>query len=264
MKKLLAVLLILTATFLTACGGESPGEQGGKHGDVIVIGIDDEFAPMAFRDEHNELVGFDIDLAVETARRMGVKIVFKPIDWNNKREEITSGKVDIIWNGLNINDERREYMIFSKPYMEDRQILLVNKGNTQDIRSEYDLAGKRVGTQAGSTAETFITADEKLKNNFAALNVYGKIQEALNALSSNNIDAIACDEIIARYEMSKHPNQFEIIDIPTGKIIEMGIGFRKDEAKLRDSLQKAFDDIVEDGTAKRISEKWFDADLIKK
>ncbi len=74
---------------------------------------------------------------------------------------------------------------------------------------------------------------------------------------------IVIDEIAARYEMSKHPGDFEIIEATVGPSTEFGIGFRKNDAELRDKVQKAFDSIVADGTAKKISEQWFQADLIK-
>ena len=255
MKKFFAVLLIFAACVLTACGTQSAGN-------VLVIGIDDEFAPLAFRDESGQLVGFDIDLASETAKRMGVTFKFKPIDWNNKREEITSGNVDIIWNGLDINDERREYMIFSKPYMEDRQVLLVKTGNAQGLRSESDLSGKIVGVQAGANSETFINADDKLKAELKVFKTYAKFGKAVDALKRGEIEVFVCDEMVARYEMHAQPDQFELVPLLSGEVTEMGIGFRKDDVALRDRVQAAFDEIVRDGTAKKISEKWFEADLI--
>lgn len=250
---------------ITGCGGgHSIGStDGAKIADKIVIGLDDEFAPMGFRNEQGTLIGFDIDLAKEAAKRMDVEIEFKPIDWDNKREEITSGNVDIIWNGLDITDERKEYMIFTKSYMDDRQILLVKKDNDQDIRSEGDLEGKRIGVQAGSAAENYLDDNEDLRKSFSIFKIYGKFQDALDALRDGDIDVFVCDELVARYEMNQHPDQFEIIDVKTGYVTEMGIGFRKDDTALRDRVQQVFDEMVKDGTARKISEQWFHADLIK-
>lgn len=258
MKKFSALIIVLITAVLTACGSSQSASN-----DVIVIGIDDEFAPLAFRDEQNKLVGFDIDLANETAKRMGVTFKFKPIDWQNKREEITSGNVDIIWNGLDINNERKEYMLFSEPYMLDSQVLLVKKGSRHEIRSEKDLADKIAGVQAGSDAETFINEDTKLKGEIKTFNTYAKFGAAIDALKNGEIDVFVCDELVARYEMHKQPDQFELIPLLNGTVVEMGIGFRKDDVELRDRVQKAFDEVVKDGTAKKISEKWFQADLIR-
>ena len=98
MKKFFLPLMLMIF-LLTGCGRDSDLKE------TLIIGVDDEFAPFAFHNEQNELVGFDIDLAKETARRMGVKAEFKSIDWDNKEAEITSGDVDMIWNGLDILDE---------------------------------------------------------------------------------------------------------------------------------------------------------------
>ena len=255
MKK---ILLLMTALFLLVSGCNSF-----QHDGKIIIGVDDEFAPMGFHDEKGELVGFDIDLAREAAKRMGVQVEFKAIDWNNKREEITSGNIDIIWNGCDIMDEYKEYMIFSKPYMDNRQIILVNFGNPENIHSTGDLAGKIVGTQAGSNSEDYINEDTRLKNTFAEFKTYRNIQEGFENLNARNLDALIIDEIAARYEMIRHPDTFEVIEVTVGPVTEFGIGFRKDDTDLRARVQDAFDSMVADGTAKKISEQWFQADLIK-
>ena len=259
----LAALFLTTTMLLSACGGQQNFDNAiNKSHEKIVIGLDDEFAPMGFRDENNELVGFDVDLAKEAGRRLGVRFEFKPIDWNNKRQELESGNIDIIWNGLDITDERKEYMIFSKPYMNDRQIFLVKRGNTQDIRSEGDLAGKLVGTQAGSAAETYVNKNEDLKLSVRKLKIFDKFKDAINALKTDEINVLVCDEMIARYEMKTQPDTFEIVDVHSDYVTKMGIGFRKDDTELRDQIQKVFDEMIADGTAKEISEKWFNADLI--
>ena len=254
MKKIF-VLMMLFTLLVSGCGKSS--------GEKIVVGVDDEFPPMGFRDESGELVGFDIDLAKEVEKRMGVAFEFKPIIWNNKREEIESGNVDIIWNGLDITDERKEYMIFSKPYMDDRQIFLVKKGDDQNIRAEGDLEGKIIGVQAGSTAQTYFNEDEVLKKLLSGMKVYNKFNDGLAALERGDINVFICDESIARYEIHLRPDSFDIIDVTSGYLTEVAIGFRKNDTELRDRVQKVFDEMVKDGTAGKISEKWFQADLIK-
>jgi polar amino acid transport system substrate-binding protein len=251
MKKIFLPLL-LTIFLLTGCGGLKQQK--------IIVGIDDDFAPMGFRNEQGEIVGFDIDLAKELGNRMGVEMVFQPIDWENKKEEILSGHIDIIWNGLDITPERETFMIFSKPYMDDRQIILVKRNSDLEIYSEYDLEGKIVGTQAGSNSECYL---RKNFNDLLVLKTYSKFKGAVDALKKDEIDLIVCDELVARYEMNSHPDQLKIINVKVGVITETGIGFRKEDTELRDRFQKIFDEMIKDGTAKAISEKWFGADLIK-
>lgn len=255
----LMMMLLLAATGFAGCGGDQTPTENKK----IIIGIDDDFPPMGFRNEQGEIVGFDIDLAKETFKRMDVDFEFKPIDWSKKREEITSGNIDLIWNGLDITDDRKEYMIFSKSYMDDRQIFLVKKNSNQGIYSEEDLEGKIVGVQAGATSETYFNQNEELKNTFKDFKTYNKFREGIDGLKNGEIDVFICDEVVARYEMKMRPNQFDIIYVKTGFPTEVAIGFSKNNAALCERVQKIFDEMIKDGTAKKISEDWFQADLIK-
>ena len=258
MKKIfLTALLLLTMTF-TACGGQSDDIRG----KTFVVGIDDEFAPMTFRDENNRLVGFDFDLANEVAARLGVTFKFKPIEWDNKEFEITSGNVDLIWSGLDVTDERKSYMIFSNPYMDNRQIIFVRADSEDEIRSEDDLAGKIVGTQSGSNSETYINDNIAVKNSFMKFQTYTNFTEGFGFLSRGEVDALIVDEIAARYEMKKNPDAFKIVDVTIGPVTGFGIGFGKDNVNLRDKVQATFATLVDDGTAQKISEQWFNANLI--
>ena len=256
--------LLLTIFLVTGCGGEKDSENvtAMKYKRVITIGFD-EFAPMGFTDASGAVVGFDVDLAKETAKRMGTEVEFKAIDWNSKEAELKSGRIDIIWNGLDITPELQHSMIFSKPYMENRQILLVVKGNPQGIHSMGDLTGKIVATQAGSNSETYIDKDDALRKSFASFKTYRNINEGFAALSNGEYDVLIIDEIAARYEINKNPDAFEIVEETVGPVTEFGIGFRKNDVALRDKVQKAFDSMIKDRTAKKISEQWFGADLIK-
>ena len=264
MIKIFMIAMLLIEMLSTGCSFDfSSNDLGIMKREKIKIGLDDEHAPMGFRDEKGEIVGFDVDLAKEAAKRMNVEVEFIPIDWANKKEEITSGNVDMLWNGCDITDERKEYMTFSKPYMENRQILMAKKGSTQNIHSINDLEGKIVGTQAGSNSEDYINDNEDLKSSLAGFKTYLNFKEAFEDLDNNLVDILIVDEIVARYEMAVNPGKFEIIEFTVGPSTEFGIGFRKDNLELRDKVQNVFDSMVKDGTTKRISEQWFKADLIK-
>ena len=259
MKKIFMAALLLVTMIFAGCGGDSAKPQESK----IVIGLDDEYAPMGFKNEQNEIVGFDVDLAKEAAKRLGSEVEFKAIDWNSKEAELKSGRIDIIWNGLDITPERQENMLFSDPYMDNRQIVFVKKGNDQGIKSEADLAGKTVGTQAGSTAESYIDKTAALKDSFKEFKTYGDYVSAFMDLENGRIDALVCDEIVGRYAMSKQGDKFDALNVTVGPVSEFGFAFSKENQALRDKVQKVFDEMVKDGSAAKISEQWFGANLIK-
>ena len=265
MKKIFLPLLLMIF-LISGCGGGKQDSQQTNNINakkIITIGLDDEYAPFGFRDENGQLIGFDIDMAKEVAKRMGVKFEFKPIDWNNKEIELNSGHIDIIWNGLDITPERQRHILYSKPYMDNRQVLLVKLGDDTKFYSEYDLEGKTVGTQAGSNSETYIEQNKKLKDGFKSFKTYPTFKQAFADLREEQVQVLIVDELAARYEMNKIPKQFEVIELTIGPVTEIGIGFRKNDTELRDSIQKVFDAMVKDGTAKKMSEKWFQADLVK-
>ena len=259
---------VLSAALLAGCGGNSAqnaasgsGAQGA--GKKIVVGLDDNYPPMGFKDENNQIVGFDVDLAKEASKRLGREGEFKGIDWSSKEAELKSGRVDVLWNGLDITEKRKENMLFSDPYMDNRQIIFVRKGTT-GIDSEASLTGKVVGTQSSSTAEEYILGNEAFKNSMKAVKTYSDYISAFMDLENGRLDAIIADEITGRYYMSKHPDKIEAVDVTVGPVSTFGIGFRKDDQKLRDEVQKVLDEMVKDGSAGKISEKWFGKDILKK
>ncbi len=262
MKKIFALcmMLVLAVTALAGCGSNSAQKEESKK---IVVGLDDSFPPMGFKDEKNEIVGFDIDLAKEVAKRLGREVEFKAIDWNSKEAELKSGRVDILWNGLDITDKRKENMLFSEPYMDNRQIVFVAKNGKVSVAGEADLAGKTIGTQSGGTTEEYFENKPELKASMKEVKYYPDYINAFMDLENGRLDAVVGDEIIGRYYISKHPDEIQAIDTVIGTVSQFGIAFRKDDQKLRDEVQKVFDEMKADGTVAKISEKWFAKDITK-
>ena len=120
----------------------------------FVLGLDDSFPPMGYRDENGEIVGFDIDVAKEVCKRLGVELVTQPIDWTAKEQELQTGNIDCIWNGFTITEERLEAMTFSEPYVDNAQVAVVKLSS--GFNTLADLKGKIIGVQAGSLAEIAI------------------------------------------------------------------------------------------------------------
>lgn len=265
-KKLLSVFacVMLLSALLTGCGEDKKKADTKVNNEKpIVVGLDDNFPPMGFRDDKQEIVGFDVDLAKEAAKRLNRNIEFKAIDWSSKEAELKSGRVDILWNGLDITEKRKENMLFSDPYMENRQIIFVKKGTT-DIIDEKSLAGKVVGTQSGGTTEEYIDGNDVLRNSFKDYKKYSDYVAAFMDLENGRIDAIVGDEITGRYYMSKHLDKIDAVEVAVGPVSNFGIGFSKENKKLRDEVQKVLDEMSADGTSAKISETWFGKDIMLK
>lgn len=267
MKKIiaLAVTAVMSITLLAGCGSsenKSTGTPDSSASKKIVIGLDDNFPPMGFRDEKNELVGFDIDLAKEAAKRLNMEVEFKPIDWNSKEVELNSKKIDAIWNGLTITEERKEKIGFTNPYLENKQIIVV-PANSQ-IKSKKDLAGKVVGAQEGSSSVDAVNKDQATLNSFKnkQLKLYPDNVTALLDVKAGRLEALVVDEIVGRYYVNKEPNSYVILEENFGTE-DYGVGLRKDDTELKGKLQKALDDMKKDGTSATISKKWFGEDIVK-
>ena len=100
MKKIAAIALLTLGAVLAGCSKQEPAAPAAAPAPVaitkIVVGLDDNFPPMGFRDEKNELVGFDIDMAKEAAKRLGLEVSFKPIDWSANEAELSGKRVDAL------------------------------------------------------------------------------------------------------------------------------------------------------------------------
>jgi len=260
MKKIIGLFLLLMMSGMLLAGCSSTATKSPEK-KKIVIGLDDSFPPMGFRDEKNNIVGFDIDMAKATAKKLNMEVEFKPIDWGSKEAELNGKRVDALWNGMNITEKRKENMLFSEPYMDGKQVIFLMKGST--VKSLDDLKGKLVGIQSASTADEIIEANQQMKTSFKEVKKYADCISAFMDLESGRIDAVITDEIFGRYFMSKTPDKFIVLDKAVGEVGILGIGFRKDDKELRDKVQKVLDEMKKDGTSAQISKQWFGADLIK-
>ena len=266
MKKLTSLLMLsLTAgALLSGCGNNdsAPAAQSAAAPAMptkIVIGLDDNFPPMGFRNEKNELVGFDISMAQEATRRMGIEAEFKPIDWSAKEAELNGKRVDMLWNGLTITEERKKNIAFTSPYMENHQIIVVPKSST--IKTKAELATRVIGIQDGSSAIDAVQRDP-IAASFKELKKFGDNVTALMDLSTGRLDAVVLDEVVGRYYTAKRPDDYAVLEDNFGTE-EYGVGLRKDDSALLAGLQKALDEMKADGSAARISTEWFGKDIIK-
>ena len=229
-----------------------------KAANEFVLGLDDSFPPMGFRDDANEIVGYDIDLAKEVANRLGLKFRAQPISWSAKEQELNTGKIDCIWNGLSITPERLEVLAFTKPYLNNAQVVIVRADS--GIKSLADMTGKILGVQAGSSAADAVDSVPSFKQSLKQIVDFSDNIMALNDLEIGGLDGVAMDSVVAEYSIKVTGKPFVILSDSLSPE-QYGIAFKKDNTELRDKVQKALEEMAADGTVAKISEKWFGSDI---
>lgn len=259
MKKIIA-LLLMAMLLLGAAVGCTPAAPADAKIAKIVVGLDDQFAPMGFRLDDGTLTGFDVDMATAVAEQLGCEIEFKPIDWDAKVLELNSGSIDCIWNGLSISEERKQEMDFTDPYLANNQVIIVPVGSA--ITGIADLAGKNVGFQKGSSAVDAYDANA-ISGQEASRNEYPDNVTALTDMSIGRVDAVVMDEIVARYYATLSEGEYTVLT-ESFAAEEYGVGIKKGNTALLTAIQTGFDAIVANGKAAEISNKWFGEDIVLK
>jgi polar amino acid transport system substrate-binding protein len=250
---------ILGSVALASCGTAtipSTWEQIEARG-YVIVGLDDTFAPMGFRNDQNEIVGFDVDLAKLVFETLDIEVRFQPIDWAAKVLELDAGNIDMIWNGLTITEPRKLEMLFSDAYIANRQIVMTKTGIT--INTIAELADKKVGVQLGSASESIVKANA-IFDDLAELVTFDTFNLALTDLTAGTIDAVVLDEIYGRYVISQTPNTYRVMNESFGDET-YGIGFRLGNTTIRDTVNDTLFDLIESGEALAISQQWFAEDV---
>lgn len=221
---------------------------------TFTVGFDAGFPPYGYV-ENGEFKGFDLDLAREVARRNNWEIKLKPINWDAKDSELNSGMIDCIWNGFTINGRENSYT-WSDPYVINEQVVMVKKNST--IKTLADLKGRKIAVQTDTPVQKALSPDgerQELGKTFAGLVVVPDYNNAVMQLESGSVDAVALDVGVAKTKLKT--GEFRLLD----EIVmsEMyGIGFRKGDTALRDTVQNTLLEMVADGTAAEISAEYFD------
>lgn len=171
----------------------------------FVLGLDASFPPMGFTDNDDTIVGYDIDLAREVCKRLGVELVLQAIDWTANDQELKSGNIDCIWNGFTTNPKRQAALCMSTPYLENSQVVVTLAGS--NIKTLADLAGKTLTIQGASTAGDALDSKPDVKSGLkggAAIEVDDNVL-AMFDLKAGGSDAVLMDKVVAEYYVT-NPN----------------------------------------------------------
>lgn len=260
MKKFFAMLAAFAcAAVFSACNDQKAEQSTAdeslnkvKAAGEFVLGLDDSFPPMGFRDKDNNIVGFDIDLATEVCARLGVKLKTQPISWDAKEQELNTGKIDCIWNGMSVDSARAAAMNLSDAYLTNRMIFTVKDKALANLET---LKGKKIAVQNGSTAQKLLDASEAGK---AAKEIvpFDDNQTALMDLDKGGVDAVFLDEIVAKYWIVENSKDYVVLEEGLSDEV-YAVGFRKKDKALRNAVNSTLAAMKEDGKFDEIYAKWF-------
>ena len=273
MKKSFIIIAfsILVALLLSACGkpenqaASQPGKQADEGKDLleqiksngtIKIGTEGTFAPFSYHDSSGKLTGFDVEIAEEVAKRVGVKPEFIETQWDGMFAGLDSKRFDIIANNVGITPDRQKKYDFSEPYIMSKPFLIVHKENNT-IKSFEDLKGKK-------SAQTLTSNYKDIAESYGAeiVGVEG-YNQSIDLLLSKRADAAVNDGLSYLDFKKQKP------DAPVKSVAEldepakMGVMMRKGNKELVKAVNKALSDMMKDGKYLSISQKYFGKDVSK-
>lgn len=263
MKRMFAAMLavlMLTAAMAMAVSAKSSDDllKTIQERGTIVVGLEGDWAPWSFLDENDELTGYDVEVAKAIAAKLGVEAQIVPGEWDGLFAGMDAGRYDIVVNGVEMTEEREEKYDFATPYAYIRTALIV-RGDNDSISSFEDLKGKKT---ANSIASTYMN----LAKSYGAT-CYGvaTLDETLTMVLQGRVDATLNAIVSFTDYMAQHPDSNLKVVATTEDASNVAIPMRKgdDTASLREAINKAIDELREDGTLSELSVRFFGEDISK-
>lgn len=263
MKRMIAVMLavFMLASVLTmaasAKGSDDLLETIQERG-TIIVGLEGDWAPWSYVDENDELTGYDVEVAKAIADKLGVEIQIVPGEWDGLFAGMDAGRYDMVVNGVEVTEERADKYDFSTPYAYIRTALIV-KGDNDSIKTFEDLKGKKT---ANSIASTYMNLAESY-----GATCYGvsTLDETLTMVLQGRVDATLNAIVSFTDYMAQHPDSNLKVVATTEEASNVAIPMRKGDetASLREAVNKAIDELREDGTLSELSTRFFGEDISK-
>lgn len=281
MKKIIALLLavFMTVAVFAGCGGngnasssrKADGSSSEQKADPnsdwgyiqnkgkMTIGIT-LFEPMNYKDKDGELTGFETEFSKAVCEELGVEADFQEIQWETKEIELKSKKIDCIWNGLTITDERKQAMDISTPYMENKQVMVVKKENAEKFTQSAKDA--KVVAEKGSAGEEVVKGDEFFKESkYTAADSQAK---ALMEVKAGTSDIAIIDFVMSKGTVRPDSDykDLAVIEQKTFAPEQYGIAFRKDSPETLEKVNAAIKKVKESGKLDEIAKNYNLQDLI--
>lgn len=263
MKRMIAVVLavFMLASVLTmavSAKGSDDLLKTIQEWGTIIVGLEGDWAPWSYVDENDELTGYDVEVAKAIADKLGVEIQIVPGEWDGLFAGMDAGRYDMVVNGVEVTEERADKYDFSTPYAYIRTALIV-KGDNDSIKTFEDLKGKKT---ANSIASTYMNLAESY-----GATCYGvsTLDETLTMVLQGRVDATLNAIVSFTDYMAQHPDSNLKVVATTEDASNVAIPMRKGDetASLREAVNKAIDELREDGTLSELSTRFFGEDISK-
>ncbi|MCR5330299.1 MAG: transporter substrate-binding domain-containing protein [Lachnospiraceae bacterium] len=250
-KNVVCIMMLVFVLMLAGCG--KSGSEGSdvaaiKEKGTLIIGITD-FAPMDYKDDQGNWIGFDADLARKVADSLGVKAEFVEIDWDNKVLELDNRSIDVVWNGMTLTPEVTNAMECTKAYLNNAQVVVVPASEADKVKTAGDASKYSFAVEAGSAGEQ--AAKEK---GFEYISVSSQA-DAVMEVQAHTSGACIIDLLMAGAMIGPGTSYPELTHTVELTSEEYGIGCRKgsDLAAYINDQMKAY---YKDGSMKQIAEKY--------
>lgn len=262
-KKILVMVLCLSFMLITfaGCSGSTATNDNPIEDGKLTVAVDDTYLPFEFRDDQNNLVGFDIDFANALAKDLGIEIEFQTVAWDGIFNGLNSSQYDAIISSTSITPERQEGFNQTDPYITNG-IVIVSRKDATPVTSFDQLAGKKLGAQIETSADI---AAKKLKEDNGTdveIKEFDGMLDAFAALKGKSVDNVITDVGVAEYYAATDPETFVVTsDVLTNEPI--GVTVRKGEDDFTQKLNESIKKLQDNGTMSEISTKWFKKDMTK-
>lgn len=251
----LAVAVVATVT-LAACGKSSSSSQANLiTKGTLTVGLEGTYAPYSYK-ENGKLKGFEVDLARDVAKKLGYKVKFVPTKWDSLIAGLGSNKFDIVFNDLAETPQRKKAYAFSTPYIYSKSALITKKDST--ISSIDDIKGQKVAAGTGTANESNV---KKFGGTVVSSSDFASSMQLIQ--QGRVVAALNSNEAYAYY-IKQNPNaDLKSIEVPTSQIASQKIAamMSKNNKGLQKKVNKALKELRQDGTLKKLSEKYFGTDL---
>ena len=255
-------LTVLSALLLGACGAkeESSEEKTNKLEEIqkegsLTVGIMGTYAPYNYLGEDKQYTGYDVEIAKEIGKRLGVDVEFVAQEFSGLIPGLQKDKYDMLVSQVTITDDRKKQIDFSNPYITNHVKVIVRADN-QDIQSTADFPKKTIGVGLGTNDESFLRTQLMPEVGEFKINTYDDVITTLADLNAGRIDATINNEYALKPIVEQNGYEVKAVGEPI-KSDEAGVAVKKGEKEFVEAINKALEEMKADGTYAEIFESWF-------